>query len=75
MIGVTVIVAVTGTSVALVATKDGILPIPLAPRPIEVVLFVHEYVVPATAPLNTTGAVDVPVHTVWFETGSTVGVG
>ena len=39
--GVTVIVAVTGAVVALEAVKEAILPVPLAARPIEVVLFVQ----------------------------------
>ena len=40
--GVTIIVAVTGALVVLVAVNDAILPVPFAARPIEVVLFVHE---------------------------------
>jgi hypothetical protein len=39
--GVTVIVAVTGDVVLLVAVKAAISPVPLAARPIEVVLFVQ----------------------------------
>lgn len=39
--GVTVIVAVTGAAVALVATKAGILPVPLAANPIAVLLLVQ----------------------------------
>lgn len=63
-LGVTVIVAVTGTNVALVATNDGILPVPLAAKPIDVVLFVQLYVSPATGLVKFTAAVGVPVHTV-----------
>ena len=40
-VGVTVIVAVTGALVALVAMKLAILPVPLAANPILVVLFVQ----------------------------------
>ena len=40
--GLTIIVAVTGALVVLVAVNDAILPVPFAARPIEVVLFVHE---------------------------------
>ncbi len=40
--GVTVIVAVTGAVVALVAVNEAISPVPLAARPIDVVLLVHE---------------------------------
>ena len=43
--GVTVIIATTGALVSLKATKDGILPLPLAARPIDVSSFVHVYVV------------------------------
>jgi hypothetical protein len=40
-LGVTVIVAVTGALVVLVAVNEAMLPVPLAPRPIDVLLFVH----------------------------------
>ena len=40
-VGVTVMVAVIGAAVALVAIKLGILPVPDAPRPIAVLLFVQ----------------------------------
>jgi hypothetical protein len=39
--GVTVMVAVIGVAVALVAVNDGILPVPDAARPIAVLLFVQ----------------------------------
>ena len=39
--GVTVIVAVIGRAVALVAVNDAILPLPLAASPIAVLLFVQ----------------------------------
>ena len=39
--GVTVMVAVIGATVALVAIKLGIFPVPLAPRPIAVLLLVQ----------------------------------
>ena len=51
---------------ALVPVKAGMLPVPLAPKPIAVLLFVQLYVTPATGLVNTTGAVIVPTHTVWF---------
>ena len=73
--GVTVIVATTGAVPALVAMKLAILPVPLAARPIEGALFVQLYTVPATAPLNVTAAVAVPLHSTWFATALTVGVG
>jgi hypothetical protein len=69
-------VAVTGALVPLIAVKDAIFPEPLAARPIDGVLFTQLNVVPATGPLNVTGAVAAPLHTVWFGgTGLTVGVG
>ena len=40
-VDVTVIVAVTGDVPVLVAVKAAMFPLPLAPRPILVVLFVH----------------------------------
>ena len=49
-VGVTLIVAVIGEAVALVAVNEGILPEPLAARPIDVLLFVHVNVVPLTGP-------------------------
>jgi hypothetical protein len=39
--GVTVIVAVTGVLPGLMPMKAGIFPVPLAPKPIEVLLFVQ----------------------------------
>lgn len=74
--GVTVIVAVTGALVRLIALKDAMLPLPLAARPIDGVLFTQLNVVPATGPVNVTGAVGSPLQTVWLGgTGLTVGVG
>jgi len=64
MLGVTVIVAVTGTNVGLVAVNAGISPVPLAARPIEGSLFVQVYVTPLTGLVKFTGAVIVSVHTV-----------
>ena len=40
-VGVTVIVAIIGATVALVAVKLGILPVPLAAKPIAVLLLVQ----------------------------------
>jgi hypothetical protein len=71
-IGVTVIVAVTGAVVALVAINEGILPVPLATRPIEVVLFVQLKVVPGVGLVKFTADVAPPLQTVWFGTGFTL---
>jgi hypothetical protein len=49
-VGVTVIVAVIGEVVALIAVNAGILPEPLAASPIAVLLLVHVNVVPVTGP-------------------------
>ena len=49
-VGVTVIVAVIGKVVALVAVNAGMLPEPLAASPILVLLLVHVNVVPVTVP-------------------------
>ena len=50
MDGVTIMVAVMGEFVALVVVNEGILPEPLAARPIAVLLFVQANVVPLTGP-------------------------
>ena len=61
--GVTVIVAVTGDVPVFTAVNAAILPVPLANNPIEGVLFVHKYVVPATVPPKVTAVVFPPLHT------------
>ena len=61
--GVTVIVAVTGEIPVLTAVKLAMSPVPLAPRPIEGVSFVHKYVVPATVPPKVTAVVLAPAQT------------
>ena len=62
--GVTVIVAVTGTAVALVAVNEPIFPVPLAARPMDGVLLIQLYTVPIIAPEKLTAVVDAPLHTV-----------
>ena len=64
ILGVTVIVPVTGKVVAFVAVKAAILPVPLAARPMDGVLFVQLNTVPATVLVKFTGAVIAPLHTV-----------
>ena len=49
-LGVIVTVATTIVVPALVAVKDGILPVPLAASPMDGVLLTHAKVVPATGP-------------------------
>jgi hypothetical protein len=60
--GVTVIVPTIGTAPGLVATNDGMFPVPLAPSPIAGLLLVHVKVVPATGPLSVIGAVVLPAQ-------------
>lgn len=74
-VGVTVIVAVTGVLPVLIAINDGMALAPLAPRPIEVLLLVQLYTVPAKGPVKVTAVVAAPAHTVWFATVFTAGVG
>ena len=74
-VGATVIVAVIGFAVVLVAVKAAILPVPAAARPIDGWLFVQLNVVPATAPVNVTAVVVAPLQSVWLATAFTVGVG
>ena len=62
--GVTVIVAVTGALVKLIAVKAAIFPLPVAARPIEVLLFVQLKDVPLTAPAKVIAFVVAPLHNV-----------
>lgn len=69
------IVAVCTVLVILVAVKLAILPVPLAARPIVVLLLVQLYTVPATAPVKFTAAVADPLHNTCGNTAFTVGIG
>ena len=64
-VGVTVIVAVTGDVPVLMAVNAAILPVPLAPSPIEGVLLTQLYVVvPPVLPVaNVTAVVLAPLQT------------
>ena len=55
------------------AVNEAILPVPLAARPIEVVVLVQLNAV--AVPVKFTAVVSVPLQTVWLVTGFTVGVG
>jgi hypothetical protein len=70
-------VAVTGDMPALVAVKDAMFPLPLVPKPIEVLLFVHAYVTvpPVAGLLKLTALVNEPAHTTWLATAVTVATG
>ena len=61
-VGVTVMVAVIGKVVELVAVNEGILPEPLAVRPIAVLLFVQVNVVPLTGPAKVVIGVTTPAQ-------------
>ena len=74
-VGVIVMVAVTGVLPVLMAVNDGIVLVPLAPRPIEVLLLLQLYTVPATGPVIVTAVVVCPAHTVWLAIVFTAGVG
>ena len=71
----TFIVAVMGVVPALVAVNVGILPIPLAPRPIPVLLFVQVYTAPDTGPLTVVAATEDPAHITLLAMAFTVAVG
>lgn len=62
--GVTVIVAVTGALVVLVAVKLGMLPEPLAAKPMLGVLLVQLNTVPDTGLVKLTAVVAAPLHNV-----------
>ena len=59
--GVTIMVAVAAVEPVLVAVKAAILPVPLAARPIDGLLFVHVYDV-APVPEKLIAVVEVLLH-------------
>jgi len=64
--GLTVMVAVTGALPVLVAVNAAMFPLPLAAKPIEVLLLVQLNVVLATAPVKFTALVVAPLHKAWL---------
>jgi hypothetical protein len=76
-VGVTVMVAITGAVVTLVAMNVGILPAPAAANPIDGALFVQVNITlpPVAGLLNAMAAVDEPLHNTWLATGFTVATG
>jgi len=70
-----VITPVAATVPEFVAVNDKILPVPDDASPIEELLFIHVYVVPATVPVNDTAVALAPLHTVLVSRTATVGVG
>lgn len=73
--GVTVIVAVIGPAVALVAVKAGKPPVPLAASPIAVLEFVHVNVAPTGVLTNPFAGTAAPAQYVKFASGVTTGGG
>ena len=73
--GVAVTVAITGVEPLLVPANELIVPEPLAPRPIDVVLFVQPNVVPATAPEKPMVAMVPPSQVTLSDTPFTFGCG
>jgi hypothetical protein len=74
-VGVTVIVAVTGALVVLIAVNDGIFPLPLAASPIVGSLLVQLKPVLPTAPVKLMALVEEPLQTTWLAGSATLGVG
>ena len=70
--GVTVIVPVMGAVVELVVVNAGMLPLPLAARPMAGLLLVQVKVAPAGTLVSVTAATAAPAHLVWL--GGTVTV-
>ena len=70
-VGVTIIVAETGLPVLFMAVNEGILPVPLADKPIPDVLLVHVKLLPV--PVKLIAVVGEPSLTVWLAIGLTVG--
>jgi hypothetical protein len=62
--GVTVMVAVTGALVVLMAVNEGILPLPVAAKPIDGLLFVQLKPVPLTALVKLIALVLAALHKV-----------
>lgn len=71
----TVIIAVTGDVVVLIAVNAAISPDPEAARPIVGSVLVQLKVVPDTDPVKWMAAVISPLHLVWLDDGVTSGVG
>ena len=75
--GVTVIVAVTALVVLFTAVNDGIFPVPLAAKPMDVVLLTQLKLTdpPVALVVKLTAVVAAPLHNVWLLTAFTLAVG
>ena len=74
-VGVTVIVDVTGSAVLFVPANDGVLPVPLAARPIEGSVFVQLKVAPGVVLVKFEAAIVTALQTVMSAGTATTGVG
>ena len=76
-VGVTVITAITGVLPVFTAVKLAILPLPVAANPIDGCVLVQLYTIvpPVVGLVKFTAVVADPLHTTWFGTGLTTGVG
>jgi hypothetical protein len=74
-VGVTVIVAVTAVVPVLTAVNPGVLPLPLAAKPIVAFEFVHVNVVPPVLLVKADAATAPPLQTVMFAGTTTLGLG
>lgn len=74
-VGVTVIVAVIGAVVVLVAVNPGRLPTPFTPNPMVASVFVQEKLPPVGVLTKIGGLTTTLLHTVMFAGSVTVGVG
>lgn len=72
-VGTTEIVLVIGALVALADVNAGKLPVPLAPNPIAVLLFVHAKVAPAGVLVKPVLGTATPGQCIWFAIGLTTG--
>ena len=74
-VGVIVTVAVTGSAVLFVPENDGVLPAPVAERPIEGSVFVQLKVVPGVVLVRFEAAIVAALQTVMSAGTATTGVG
>ena len=73
--GETVMVAVIGALVVLMAVKAAIFPVPFAANPTETLSFVQLNAVVPTVPVNVIAFVVAPLHNTWLAGVTTFGVG
>ena len=74
-VGVTVMFAIIGAVVVLVAVKEAILPVPFAANPIVTLSFVQVKVAPVVGLVKFVVVVDAALHKTILDGTTTVGVG